>query len=131
MGSQNELTAEDITSADVVATDTAVERDRERLFVRAKRLCPRVARSVRRLVVSSSRRLVVSPSRSVRAEFAGGFKAAQRFLSSMAQIQVDEETLERLDGLRVEDEEYDEIINELINIYRASEMTLFHAGDEY
>ncbi|WP_201741065.1 DUF7557 family protein [Salinigranum halophilum] len=49
----------------------------------------------------------------------------------MAQIQVDEETLERLDGLRVEDEEYDEIINELINIYRASEMTLFHAGDEY
>jgi hypothetical protein len=74
---------------------------------------------------------VVSPSRSVRAEFAGGFKAARRFLSSMAQIQVDEKTLERLDGLRVEDEEYDEIINELINIYRASEMTLFHAGDEY
>ena len=123
MGPQNELTAEDITSADVVATNTAVERDRERLFVRAKRLCSRVARSVRRLVVS--------PSRSVRAEFAGGFKAARRFLSSMAQIQVDEETRERLDGLRVEDEEYDEIINELINIYRASEMTLFHAGDEY
>jgi hypothetical protein len=123
MGPQNELTAEDITSADVVATDTAVERDRERLFVRAKRLCSRVARSVRRLVFSSSR--------SVRAEFAGGFKTARRFLSSMAQIQIDEETLERLDGLRVEDEEYDEIINELINIYRASEMTLFHAGDEY
>jgi hypothetical protein len=49
----------------------------------------------------------------------------------MPQIDVEEETLDRLDGLRVEDEEYDEIINELINIYRASEMTLFHAGDEY
>ncbi len=49
----------------------------------------------------------------------------------MPQIDVDEETLDRLDGLRVEDEEYDEIISELINIYKASEMTLFHAGDEY
>ncbi|WP_173862789.1 DUF7557 family protein [Salinigranum rubrum] len=49
----------------------------------------------------------------------------------MPQIDVEEETLDRLDGLRVEDEEYDEIINELINIYKASEMTLFHAGDEY
>jgi hypothetical protein len=49
----------------------------------------------------------------------------------MPEITVEEETIERLDNLRVEDEEYDEIINELINIYRASEMTLFHAGDEY
>jgi hypothetical protein len=49
----------------------------------------------------------------------------------MPQIHVDEETLTRLDNLRVEDEEYDEIITELINIYQASEMTLFHAGDEY
>ena len=49
----------------------------------------------------------------------------------MPKIDVEAETLERLDGLRVEDEEYDEIITELINIYRASEMTLFHAGDEY
>jgi hypothetical protein len=49
----------------------------------------------------------------------------------MPQIHVEEETIERLDGLRVEDEEYDEIINELINIYRTSELTLFHTGDEY
>jgi hypothetical protein len=49
----------------------------------------------------------------------------------MPEIELDEETVERLDGLRVEDESYDEIVTELINIYRASEMTLFHAGDEY
>jgi hypothetical protein len=49
----------------------------------------------------------------------------------MAQISLDDETVERLDNLRVEDEEYDEIVNELINIYRASELTLFHTGDEY
>ena len=49
----------------------------------------------------------------------------------MPQIHLDEETIEKLDALRVEDEEYDEIITELINIYRASEMTLFHSGDEY
>ncbi|MFB6155169.1 MAG: hypothetical protein ABEJ22_04685 [Haloferacaceae archaeon] len=48
----------------------------------------------------------------------------------MPTIHVDDETLERLDGLRVEDEEYDEIITELINIYEAQEMTLFHGGDE-
>jgi hypothetical protein len=49
----------------------------------------------------------------------------------MGQIELDDETVDRLDRLRVEDEEYDEIITELINIYRASEMTLFHSGDEY
>ena len=49
----------------------------------------------------------------------------------MPQVTLDEETVEALDALRVEDEEYDEIVSELINIYRASEMTLFHAGDEY
>lgn len=48
----------------------------------------------------------------------------------MPQIQLDEETVERLDGLRVEDEDYDEIVNELINIYEAEEMTMFHGGDE-
>lgn len=46
----------------------------------------------------------------------------------MVTIEIDEETLERLDGLRVEDESYDEIINELINIYEAEELTLFRAG---
>lgn len=47
----------------------------------------------------------------------------------MPQIHVDEETLERLDDLRLEDESYDEIITELINIYQAEELTLFRAGD--
>jgi len=49
----------------------------------------------------------------------------------MPQIHLDDETVERLDNLRVEDESYDEIINELINIYQTEELTLFHAGDEY
>jgi hypothetical protein len=48
----------------------------------------------------------------------------------MPQIHVDEETVSRLDSLRVEDEDYDEIITELINIYEAEELTLFHGGDE-
>ncbi|MEF8814849.1 MAG: hypothetical protein V5A55_13685 [Halovenus sp.] len=46
----------------------------------------------------------------------------------MPQIELDEETIERLDNLRIEDESYDEIINELINIYEAEELTLFRAG---
>jgi len=50
-------------------------------------------------------------------------------LLSMPKITLDEETVSRLDGLRVEDESYDEIVNELINIYEAEEMTLFHSGD--
>lgn len=48
----------------------------------------------------------------------------------MPTVTLDEETLERLDGLRTEDESYDEIINELIGIYRAEELTLHHAGDD-
>jgi hypothetical protein len=40
-------------------------------------------------------------------------------------------TVERLDGLRVEDESYDEGITELINIYYTEELTLFHGGDEH
>ncbi|QKY15428.1 hypothetical protein [Halorubrum sp. CBA1229] len=47
----------------------------------------------------------------------------------MPQIHLDEETVERLDSLRVEDEEYDEIVSELISIYEAEELTLFHGGD--
>jgi predicted CopG family antitoxin len=43
----------------------------------------------------------------------------------MATIELDEETVERLDSLRIEDESYDEIVTELINIYEAEEMTLF------
>jgi predicted CopG family antitoxin len=48
----------------------------------------------------------------------------------MATIEIGQDTIKRLDSLRVEEESYDEIINELINIYEAEEMTLFHAGDE-
>jgi hypothetical protein len=48
----------------------------------------------------------------------------------MPQIHLDDETVERLDGLRREDEEYDEIVTELINIYEAEELTLFRTGDE-
>jgi hypothetical protein len=40
-------------------------------------------------------------------------------------IRLDEETIDRLDNLRIEDEFYDEIIN----IYEAEELTLFHGGD--
>lgn len=43
----------------------------------------------------------------------------------MPEVELDEETIERLDGLRIEDESYDELVNELINIYQAEELTLF------
>ena len=46
----------------------------------------------------------------------------------MPTVELDEETIERLDSLRVDDESYDEIVNELINIYEAEELTLFHSG---
>ena len=48
----------------------------------------------------------------------------------MPQVHLDEETIARLDDLRVEDESYDELITELINIYQAEDLTLFHGGDE-
>ena len=49
----------------------------------------------------------------------------------MPTIELEENTVQRLDDLRVEDESYDEIVTELINIYQAEELTLFHSGDEY
>ena len=49
----------------------------------------------------------------------------------MPTVELDENTVERLDDLRIEDESYDEIVTELINIYQAEELTLFHGGDEY
>lgn len=48
----------------------------------------------------------------------------------MTNVTLTEETIERLDALRVEDESYDEIINELTNIYEANQLTLFRAGDD-
>ena len=47
----------------------------------------------------------------------------------MPSVELSDETVRRLDGLRIEDETYDELITELINIYEAEELTLFHAGD--
>ncbi|WP_430505929.1 DUF7557 family protein [Haloparvum sp. PAK95] len=47
----------------------------------------------------------------------------------MPQIHLDDDTIERLDELRVENEDYDEIVSELINIYEAEELTMFHSGD--
>ena len=47
----------------------------------------------------------------------------------MPQVHLDEETVERLDALRVDDEEYDEIVSELISIYEAEGLTLHRGGD--
>jgi len=47
----------------------------------------------------------------------------------MPQIELSEETVERLDELRETDERYDEIVTELINIYEVEELTLFRSGD--
>ncbi|MFC4552494.1 MULTISPECIES: DUF7557 family protein [Halorussus] len=49
----------------------------------------------------------------------------------MPKVDLNEETIDRLDSLQTEDESYDELINELINIYEAEELTLFHGPDEY
>lgn len=49
----------------------------------------------------------------------------------MPEIEVSDETAERLDGLRENGESYDELIAELINILEAEERTMFHSGDEY
>ncbi len=46
----------------------------------------------------------------------------------MPEVELEEETLERLDDLKIEDESYDELINELINIYEVEELTLFRSG---
>lgn len=48
----------------------------------------------------------------------------------MPQVHLDQETIERLDKLREADEPYDEIVNELINIYEVEELTLFRSGGE-
>jgi hypothetical protein len=47
----------------------------------------------------------------------------------MVQIELDEETVDRLDQFRQDDETYDEIITELVNICEAEEFTMFRSGD--
>lgn len=48
----------------------------------------------------------------------------------MPVVELDEDTIDSLDALRVDDESYDEIISELINIYETTEMTLSYGGDK-
>ncbi|ERG94915.1 MAG: hypothetical protein J07HQW2_01357 [Haloquadratum walsbyi J07HQW2] len=49
--------------------------------------------------------------------------------ANMPQIHVDDETIARLDSLREDDEDYNAIVTELLNIYETEELTLFHSGD--
>jgi len=48
----------------------------------------------------------------------------------MAEVELADETIERLDALRIDDESYDEIVTELINIYETEELTLSYGGDK-
>ncbi|OVE85792.1 hypothetical protein B2G88_02965 [Natronolimnobius baerhuensis] len=60
----------------------------------------------------------------------GVFASRKRNSSgAISQIELEGETVERVDGLRIEDESYDELVTELLNIYETGELTLFHAGD--
>lgn len=47
----------------------------------------------------------------------------------MVQIELSDDTVERLDELRETEETYDEIVTELLNIYEVEELTLFRSGD--
>lgn len=47
----------------------------------------------------------------------------------MPQVTLSDETIDRLDGLRENDESYDKIVTELLNIYEVEEITLFRSGD--
>jgi hypothetical protein len=44
-------------------------------------------------------------------------------------VELSDGTIQRLDALRVEDETYDDLMNELVNIYEAEELTPFQSGD--
>lgn len=46
----------------------------------------------------------------------------------MPKVTLDERTVDRLDNLVEDGESYDELINELINIYEAEEITLYHSS---
>jgi hypothetical protein len=47
----------------------------------------------------------------------------------MPTVELGDRTVERLDALREDDESYDELVTELLNIYESEERTLFHGGD--
>lgn len=48
----------------------------------------------------------------------------------MPEIEISEETHDRLDRMREEGESFDELVTELLNIYEAEELTRAHGGDE-
>ena len=48
----------------------------------------------------------------------------------MPDVELAEETIERLDALRIDDESYDEIVSELIDIYESEELTISYGGDK-
>lgn len=54
-----------------------------------------------------------------------------RIFVIMPSIDLTQDTIDRLDELIIEDESYDQVINELINIYQSTERSLAHGGDEY
>lgn len=47
----------------------------------------------------------------------------------MPQIELSDETVDRLDGLRENDESYNELVTELLNIHEVEELTMFRSGD--
>lgn len=56
---------------------------------------------------------------------------SRAFLSvAIPEIHLDEVTIERLDSLRVDDEPYDEIVTELLDIHVTEEFTLQFGGDK-
>ncbi|ERH01900.1 MAG: hypothetical protein J07HN6_01461 [Halonotius sp. J07HN6] len=48
----------------------------------------------------------------------------------MPEVELADDTIKRLDALRVDDESYDEIVTELINIDETEELTLSYGGDK-
>lgn len=46
----------------------------------------------------------------------------------MPEVELSEETVERLDALRIDDESYDEVVTELINIYEAEELAISYGS---
>lgn len=46
----------------------------------------------------------------------------------MPDVSLDEDTIERLDRFQVDEESYDEIANEMSNIYETEERTLSRGG---
>lgn len=48
----------------------------------------------------------------------------------MPEVHLDEETVERLDSLRVDEQSYDEVVTELLDILEAEEFTAQLGGDK-